>query len=137
MAAPNQHPHLDPLPEGEEDAKRQVRVLARSGILQTVLLGWIWLFTCFACGCQAAPYYVPPLATTEMARRQDVDLAILQRGRVLFAYRCIQCHTAPSVWHYRMEDWPGIVNSMAHRASLKPAERAAIIAYVRAVRSPE
>ena len=92
------------------------------------------------CGCEAGPYYLPPLPTAEMARRQtdvDVDLALLQKGRVLFAHRCIQCHTLPSVWYYRAEDWPLIVNSMAHRASLKPAEREAIVAYVLAVRAQQ
>ena len=92
------------------------------------------------CGCEAAPYYLPPLSTAEMARRQtdvDADLALLQKGRVLFAHRCIQCHTLPSVWYYRAEDWPLIVNSMAHRASLKPAEREAIVAYVLAVRAQQ
>ena len=89
------------------------------------------------CGCEAAPYYVPPAPTAEMARRQsdaDVDPAVLQKGRVLFAHRCIQCHTLPAIWYYRAEDWPLIVNSMAHRASLKPAEREAIVAYILAVR---
>jgi cytochrome c1 len=90
---------------------------------------------CLLCGCQAAHYYAPPLATTEMAHGEHVDLATLQRGRQLFAYRCIQCHTAPSIWYYRTEDWPVIVNSMAHRASLKPSEREAILAYIRAVRA--
>jgi hypothetical protein len=92
------------------------------------------------CGCEAAPYYLPPLPTAEMARRQtdvDVDLALLQKGRVLFAHRCIQCHTLPSVWYYRTQDWPLIVNSMAHPANLKPAERDAIVAYVLAVRAQQ
>jgi mono/diheme cytochrome c family protein len=93
---------------------------------------------CLFCGCESARYYTPPVATSEMARGrsgQDVDLASLQKGRVLFAHRCIQCHTAPAIWYYSAEDWPLIVNSMAHRASLKPAERDAIIAYILAVRA--
>ena len=92
------------------------------------------LAMCFLCGCESPRYYTPPAVTVEMARGQQVDVATLQRGRTLFAYRCIQCHTAPSVWHYRLEDWPPIVNSMAHRASLSPAERDAIVAYILAVR---
>jgi len=90
----------------------------------------MWLL----CGCESARYFVPPVVTAESARREDVDLAMLARGRRLFAYRCIQCHTAPSVWNYALEDWPGIVDSMAHRASLKSTERDAILAYIRAVR---
>jgi cytochrome c1 len=99
--------------------------------MKRLLILAIWLL----CGCQAARYYAPPVATPKMARSEHVDLATLQRGRQLFAYRCIQCHTAPAIWYYRTQDWPVIVNSMAHRASLKPSEREAILAYIRAVRA--
>jgi hypothetical protein len=85
-------------------------------------------------GCEWVRYYTPPPVTAEMARSGHVDLATVQTGRLLFAHRCIQCHTLPSVWYYRAEDWPLIVNSMAQRANLKPAEREAVVAYILAVR---
>ena len=66
---------------------------------------------------------------------QPVDVGLLEKGRTLLVHRCIECHTLPPLWHYQIEDWPEIVNSMAHRASLKPQERDAIIAYILAVRS--
>jgi cytochrome c2 len=81
--------------------------------------------------------YVPPV-TSQMAAATEglrVDVATLRDGRTLLVHRCIECHTLPPLWHYALEDWPNIINSMAHRASLKPAERDAIVAYVRAVRS--
>jgi hypothetical protein len=81
--------------------------------------------------------YVPP-ATPQMAaaiKGQPVNVALLQKGRRLLAHRCIECHTLPPLWHYKIEDWPEIVNSMAHRASLKPAEQDAVVAYILAVRS--
>ena len=65
---------------------------------------------------------------------EHVDLAMLREGRTLFAHRCIECHTLPVLWRYSTEDWPEIVNTMSHRASLKPAEREAIVAYILAVR---
>ena len=68
---------------------------------------------------------------------QSVNLAMLQEGRTLFAHRCIECHTLPVVWRYSSKDWPDIVDSMAQRASLKSAEREAIIAYIIAVRLAE
>jgi mono/diheme cytochrome c family protein len=84
--------------------------------------------------------YVPPV-TAKMAslnsRRQDVDLDKLHQGRTLFVHRCIECHTLPAIWKYSREDWPRIVNDMSHRASLKPAERDAVIAYILAVRARE
>jgi hypothetical protein len=41
----------------------------------------------------------------------------------------------PPLWHYTIQDWREIVNSMSHRASLSPAEREAIVAYIIAVRT--
>jgi len=86
--------------------------------------------------CQLADY-VPPV-TPQMAaatKGQRVDVATLREGRTLLVHRCIECHTLPPLRHYTVEDWPNIVNSMAHRASLKSAERDAIVAYIIAVRS--
>ena len=68
---------------------------------------------------------------------QSVNLAMLHEGRTLFAHRCIECHTLPVVWRYSSKDWPDIVDSMSQRASLKPAEREAIIAYIIAARLAE
>jgi hypothetical protein len=86
--------------------------------------------------CQSLNY-VPP-ATPQMAaaiKGRPVNVALLQKGRTLLVHRCIECHTLPPLWHYKTEDWPEIVNSMAHRASLNPADRDAIVAYILAVRS--
>src|SRR5207253_9667222 len=110
--------------------------------------------------CQATNY--DPRVTAKMAsanaRRQDVDLstddtnarrrpslpprranttslAKLHEGRTLFVHRCIECHTVPAMWRYTTKDWVEIVNRMSHRASLKPAERDAVIAYILAVRA--
>jgi len=97
-----------------------------------VLLGVV---ACLA-ACESINY-VPP-ATPQMAgatKGRPVDVALLQKGRTLLAHRCIECHTLPPPWHYKIEDWPEIVNSMSHRASLKPADRDAIVAYILAVRS--
>ena len=86
-------------------------------------------------GCMSS--YTPPPVTEKMAKaagRQQVDLATLREGRRLFAGRCIECHTLPPYWHYSAADWPKIVDSMAHRASLKKAERDAVVAYLQAAR---
>jgi hypothetical protein len=82
-------------------------------------------------GCEWARYYTPPPAIAQ----RNVDLATLRKGRILFAHRCIECHTLPPIWHYREQDWPEIVNSMSHRAALTPTEREAIITYLLAVRA--
>jgi len=83
--------------------------------------------------------YVPP-TTQQMAAAKKgrcVDVATLREGRTLLVHRCIECHTLPPLWRYSVEDWPKIVNTMSHRASLKPAERDAVVAYIIAVRSTE
>jgi hypothetical protein len=81
--------------------------------------------------------YVPPVNPQMAAatKGQRVDVTTLREGRTLLVHRCIDCHTLPPLWHYAVEDWPNIINTMAHRASLKPAERDAIVAYIVAVRS--
>jgi len=127
------NPHLNPLPqpEGEEDAKRLVRVTRLVLTLSLIVISQL-------VSCESANY-VPPV-TAEMAttgKRQHVDVAKLNQGRTLFVHRCIECHTLPPLWHYTPKDWTEIVNSMSHRASLKPAERDAVIAYILAVRATE
>ena len=96
------------------------------------------LFVAFAClsSCELTNY-VPPVTPQMVAATsgRHVDVATLREGRRLLAHRCIECHTLPPIWQYALEDWPNIVNSMSHRASLKPAERAAIVAYILAARS--
>ncbi len=109
--------------------------------LATFGIGLICLADFSSCGTTS---FAPPLVTPELARKsatgqtrrgEYADLTILREGRTLFVHRCIECHTLPAFWHYRVEDWPDIVNSMSHRANLKPAERDAIIAYIHAVRT--
>ena len=98
----------------------------------------LFVLACVLASCQLTNY-VPPV-TSQMATArtgQSVNLATLHEGRTLFAHRCIECHTLPVVWRYSSKDWPDIVDSMSQRASLKPAEREAIIAYIIAVRLAE
>ena|SRR5436853_5439235 len=88
------------------------------------------LFACLIfAGCETANY--APVV------RSPGPAAQLERGRMLFVHRCIECHTLPAMWKYSTEDWPRIVKDMSHRASLKPDERDAVIAYILAVRKSE
>ena len=98
------------------------------------------LLICLLVGCQSISYAPAPPVTSQMLaasvrKESHANIAMLRQGRTLFVHRCIECHTLPVVWHYRTDEWPGIVSSMLHRASLKPAEREAIVAYILAVRS--
>jgi len=98
----------------------------------------LFVLACVLASCQLTNYLPPVTSQMATARKgQSVNLAMLHEGRTLFAHRCIECHTLPVVWRYSSKDWPDIVDSMSQRASLKPAERKAIIAYIIAVRLAE
>jgi len=98
----------------------------------------LFVLACVLASCQLTNYVLPVTSQMATARKgQSVNLAMLHEGRTLFAHRCIECHTLPVVWRYSSKDWPDIVDSMSQRASLKPAEREAIIAYIIAVRLAE
>ena len=98
--------------------------------MKNLLIAALFLF-----GCETSNY--APSVTPQMAKSTSSELPKLERGRTLFVHRCIECHTLPPIWKYSRKDWPEIVNSMSHRASLKPAERDAVIAYILAVRATE
>jgi cytochrome c2 len=85
-------------------------------------------FICVFLGCETANY-APVVRSTSSTAAQ------LERGRSLFVHRCIECHTLPPIWKYSRDDWPKIVNDMSHRASLKPQDRDAVVAYILAVRA--
>ena len=94
----------------------------------TAFAGLVMIFG----GCEAFNNYPPPV-TPNMARagkHSDATMENLELGRKLFAGRCIECHVLPAIAHYSAEKWPRIVDWMSERASLKPAEREAIVAYV-------
>jgi mono/diheme cytochrome c family protein len=67
--------------------------------------------------------------------RRQVHLATLQQGRTIFVSRCIECHTLPPISSRTTMEWPKAVDKMATRASLKPAERQALIDYLQAAAS--
>jgi mono/diheme cytochrome c family protein len=100
------------------------------------LLGFALASLIGLAGCESTSFAPPPPVTVQMADRkgQRLDVATLEGGRTLFVHRCIECHTLPPFWHYRAKDWPELVDSMAHRARLKPRERDAIVAYILAAR---
>jgi mono/diheme cytochrome c family protein len=88
---------------------------------------------CLLAGCESAGYAPPPV-TAQMATTgpRPVNFATLQRGRAIFVSRCIECHTLPPVSSHSASAWPRLVDEMAERASLKPAEGNALVAYLQA-----
>ena len=99
-----------------------------------------WFVAVSACLLVSCSTHVPPPVTVEMARENasgSVAMTQLQKGRVLFAYRCIECHTLPPVKSHTDSEWPHLVAAMADRSSLKPAEREAVLAYILAARAQQ
>ena len=58
------------------------------------------------------------------------DVAQLERGRKVFASRCIECHTLPNISEHSAAAWPVILDRMSKRADLTPAERSALQIYI-------
>ena len=91
---------------------------------------------CLLASCESTNYAPPPV-TSQMAivgARQHVNAVMLREGRALFVSRCIECHTLPAVAQHSAAQWPGLIDEMADRANLKPAERKAVLAYILAAR---
>src|SRR5437868_12209696 len=79
-----------------------------------------------------------PEVTPEMAALNTggtLAFTQLKQGRTLFASRCIECHALPGVTAHTAGEWPDLIDEMADRASLDPAERQAVLAYILAARA--
>lgn len=72
---------------------------------------------------------------TPVMRRGGASQQILMQGRALFVSRCIDCHVLPVISKYSADEWPALADQMSGRASLKPGERDAIVAYILAARA--
>jgi mono/diheme cytochrome c family protein len=92
------------------------------------------LFSFFLAACSGT-VLLP--VTNEMARTgaaSSGSLVQLERGRTLYASRCIECHTLPAINAHTVSEWPHLVRWMAKRASLEQDQTDAVIAYILAVR---
>jgi mono/diheme cytochrome c family protein len=100
----------------------------------SILAGLVF---CNLAGCESTRY-APPVVTSQMAwvgGGQHADLMMLHEGQRLFVSRCIECHTLPPVTSHTAVEWPRLIDEMAGRASLKPSERNAVLAYILAARA--
>jgi mono/diheme cytochrome c family protein len=89
--------------------------------------------------CQSSFNNFPPPVAENMTRTGGAFATVdkLDHGRRIFASRCIECHVLPPISHYPADRWPKIVNWMGPRASLKPDEREAMLAYILAARKQD
>jgi len=118
--------------EGDVSARPRVAPASRGRTILILTIAIVCLAPLSSCVTTFAP---PPVTAELMQARTNAEVATLRQGRTLFVHRCIECHTLPPFWHYRAEDWPHIIDTMSHRANLRPADRDAIVAYILAVRA--
>src|SRR5207245_11417737 len=87
--------------------------------------------------CGTTTYTRPPVRPelAQTGNGQHVDIAMVREGRALFVHRSIELHTLPAVSSHSAQQWPRLIDEMAGRASLKPAERKAVLAYILAART--
>lgn len=83
-------------------------------------------------GCETTSTSAPPVraAMVRAAAREQVDEQTLIAGRELLLRRCTECHSLPVVSEHPRAEWPVILQRMSDRANLKPAQHAAVLAYI-------
>ena len=105
--------------------------------MKKILLAAPCIVLVLLASCQSQFNNAPPPITPAVAKAGSTSGAspnTLERGRIVFASRCIECHVLPAVANYPAERWPRIVHWMSDRAALKPADQEAVIAYILAAR---
>lgn len=87
-------------------------------------------------GCKSGTAATFPTAA-KIARTgpaQQSDMGTLEAGRRIYTTTCTECHVARPVAHSSTKQWRHRVDIMAPRAGLKPADKAAVEAYLVAAR---
>lgn len=59
----------------------------------------------------------------------------LEAGRTTFTAKCNACHSHPDVKAISEEKWPGILDEMAKKADLTPAQKSDVLHFVITARS--
>ena len=103
---------------------------------ELAFLGLIVLGTLGLAGCGTNPQSAYPTAQTlaSSGAAQGADETMLAAGRRIFTTSCTECHVARPVAQFSVAQWRHILGVMTPRAGLKPADRAALEAYLVAAR---
>src|SRR5437868_7558860 len=129
-----------PSPHSLKRRKPRVNLIGRYAQLsvldfetkKTALLFSIGFVIVNLSGCESLSVGPAPMTSgiIRTGARLHAAEETLRDGRALFVSRCIECHTLPIITRYDAAAWPWLVNDMSTRASLKPAEREAVVAYL-------
>ena len=88
--------------------------------------------------CAAALRHASPEDAAHLAPQwPGTTVEDLERGRRLYVRRCSGCHTLFLPAAYPKEAWPGLVDAMAEKARLRPAEREDVVRFLVAVASDD
>jgi mono/diheme cytochrome c family protein len=89
-----------------------------------------------AAACAAALRHPSPADVAVVAPKwPGTTVEDLERGRRLYVRRCAGCHTLILPAAHPPEEWPRLVDDMAKKARLRPAERDDVVRFVVAVAS--
>ncbi len=89
-----------------------------------------------AAACAAALRHSTPADVTLVSPKwPGTTVEDLERGRRLYVRRCSGCHTLVLPSAHGPDEWPVLVDAMAERARLKPAEREDVVRFLTAVSS--
>ncbi len=101
-------------------------------------LAIVLLAAALAAACAAALRHSTPADVTLVAPQwPGTTVEDLERGRRLYVRRCSGCHTLILPSTHAADDWPVLVDAMAEKARLKPAEREDVVRFLVAVASDE
>ena len=102
----------------------------RPGRRLTIVL----LAVTLAAACAAALRHATPADVTLVSPQwPGTTVEDLERGRRLYVRRCSGCHTLILPSAHAPDDWPVLVDAMAEKARLKPAQREDIVRFLVAV----
>jgi len=90
------------------------------------------LFAAFGCGGSAVPHPTDAHLARARARWPNTTRASLERGRTIYVARCSGCHPLHSPATHPASQWAAVVDEMAPRARLSPAERDLVLRYLTA-----
>ena len=72
--------------------------------------------------------------TAAKAKFPDVTLDVLKKGHSIYYGACTRCHGAKNIERRDEKEWVEVLNDMAPKAALLPAEKDAVWKYIMAVK---
>jgi mono/diheme cytochrome c family protein len=86
-------------------------------------------------GCAGLGTVAPAVTPAMVAASHGATAETLNAGRRVFATQCTSCHSADPISSRSLPQWREVVSEMRTRAKLSPAQEAALLTYIAAVRS--